>query len=125
MNKALSSLIGLSLLLWGVCLPAGAEDMIWQPRTPAGGAGTIDPDFYFQMADAAKEGSRNTQIQRDLAARVFKRGFYEIGDDGRFVYYDMNGQRVDLDGVGSIEDDPENPPNGVLYITAPGRVTTY
>ena len=39
MNKPLISLIGLFLLLLGLCLSAGAEDVIWHPRTPAGGGG--------------------------------------------------------------------------------------
>lgn len=125
MHKALISLIGLFLLLWGVCLPVGAEDVVWHPRTPAGGAGIADPDFYFRMADAAKEGSGSQQISKTFDGVVFKRGFYELDDDGQVVYYDLSGEKVDLGGVASIEDDPNNPPNGVVYYSAPRQVITY
>ena len=125
MNKPLISFIGLLLFLSGFCLPAGAEDVVWNPRTPAGGAATIDPDFYFQMADKAKDGSSNRQVTQTFDGRPFKRGFFEVGDDGQVAYYDLSGNKVDLDGVGVIEDDPDNPPNGVVYYSAPTQVTTY
>jgi len=121
----LISLVGLFLLLWGLCLPAGAEDMVWHPRTPAGGAGVADPDYFFRMADAAKEGFENTQISHTFDGRVYQRGFYEIADDGGVVYYDLSGEKVDLDRVANIEDDPDRPPNGVVYYSAPKQVTTY
>jgi len=125
MNKPLSSLSGLFLLLLVLCLPAGAEDVIWHPRTPAGGAATIDPDFYFRMADAAKEGSGSTQVSQTFDGSVFKRGYFEVADDGQVVYYDLSGNKVDLGRVASIEDDPDNPPNGVVYYSAPRQVTNY
>jgi hypothetical protein len=77
------------------------------------------------MADAAKEGSQGLQITRTFDGRVFKRGFYELTDDGQVVYYDLAGEKVDMDRVASIEDDPDNPPNGVVYYSAPRQVVTY
>lgn len=124
MNKPLISLIGLFLLLLGLCLSAGAEDVIWHPRTPAGGGG-IGTDFYFQMAEAAKKGSGQRQVTETFDGSVIQRGFYELTEDGQVVYYDMSGNKVNLDGIASIEDDPNNPPNGVVYYSAPRQVITY
>jgi hypothetical protein len=125
MNKRLISLLGPFLLLALLCLSAGAEDLIWEPRTPAGGGYISDPDYYFRMADAAKSGSENRQVSQTFDGYPFARGFYEATDDGRVVYYDVNGQKVDVDNVAKVEDDPDNPPNGVVYYTAPKQVVTY
>ncbi|MDY6955162.1 MAG: hypothetical protein SWE60_26970 [Thermodesulfobacteriota bacterium] len=125
MNKPLISFISVFLFLLGLCLPVGAEDVVWRPRTPAGGAATIDPDFYFQMADAAKEGSKSVQVSQTFDGSVYKRGFFEVADDGQVAYYDLSGEKVDLDRVAKIEDDPDRPPNGVVYYSAPRQVTTY
>jgi hypothetical protein len=125
MNKRLISLLGPFLLLTLLCLSAGAEDLIWEPRTPAGGGYMADPDYYFRMADAAKSGSETMQVSQTFDGHPFARGFYEATDDGRVAYYDKDGNRVDVNNVAKIEDDPDNPPNGVVYYTAPRQVVTY
>ncbi|MDY6987148.1 MAG: hypothetical protein SWQ30_03740 [Thermodesulfobacteriota bacterium] len=125
MNKALISFIGLLLLLWGVCLPAGAEDLVWQPRTPAGGAATLDPDFYFQMAQAAKQGSGSAryQVYQTFGDYPMGLGYYEINEDGSLTYYDRAGKEMDLRNVGEIETDTSVGENAVRYYSTEKSVS--
>jgi hypothetical protein len=77
------------------------------------------------MAEAAKEGSGGKQMTQTFDGRLLGRGFYEVTDDGQVIYYDMMGNKMDVDRVGAIQDDPDNPPNGVVYYSSPIQVITY
>jgi hypothetical protein len=118
----------LGLFLFFLALPPGlvqGGEISWHPRTPAGGASVIDADYYIQMLDKAESGPSRHQVTETFDGHPFKKGYFEIMDDGRVVYFDLDGNRIDARDVAIIEDDPDNPPNGVVFYTAPKQVVTY
>ena len=122
--KQLTSFLAVSFLVLMLFSPVQAGEISWKPRTPAGGAAIVDPDYYFQMLNKVEDGPTNHQITQTFDGHPFKKGYFEITDDGNVVYFDMDGDRIDTSEI-LIEDDPDNPPNGVIYYTAPRQVITY
>lgn len=125
MMKQVISFLGASLLAVLLLLPVQAGEMSWRARTPAGGAALVDPDYYFQFLESAEDGSKNMQITETFDGHPFKYGYSEITDNGDVVYYDLDGHRVNIRDINKILDDPDNPPNGVIYVTPPRQVVTW
>ena len=123
MNRQMLGLLGAFLFFVLFFAPAWAEDMVWSPRTPAGG-GYIDPDYYMKMAEVVQNGSF-VQVQEHVTFQPKEIGYgsAEWDDTGRLIFYDAKGERVDLDNFGEYSDDPDRP-NGVKYSSPSKTVIT-
>ena len=121
MNRQMLGLLGTFLFFVVVCVPAWATDMVWAPRTPAGG-GYIDPDYYFRMIEMVEHGPDTVQVSESFGGTWIGRGYWEE-DDGRVSYFYENGERADLNEV-TVDNDKDNQPFGVLFYEPSQTVTT-
>ncbi len=122
MNRRVFALF-FTFALIGVCWTAtwAADIMRYEPLTPAGGRPVGDPDFYWNQAQVVEfgpaaifTGSYSIKTETGFGDYVARRGYFGWNDAGNTIFYDLDGNVVNVDDY-DVEPDESNPPYGVLY----------
>ncbi len=122
MNRQMLGLLGTLLFFVVLCAPAWATDMVWAPRTPAGG-GYIDSDHYARMINWVEHGLDTVSVVESINKCWIGNGYWKEGDDGRINYFYKNGEKANLSEV-NIEFNENNQKYPIQFFEPSRTVTT-